>query len=205
MSKTPAVVLQTFRRDQILEAARTVITEHGYDRCSVDQIAKQAGLSRSTVYEYFGSKAEILRGCLASRREELARDLAGRVARARGLEGRLTAFFEVCLSRVDQNRQFFQAITFPLPLDEMTEGPGGGEFARVVEDFNDVVSAILDAGVESGELPQPVSPDDREALGTLIVGAMGARCQQADPPPLAASAARFARFAVRGLGSGRNA
>ena len=107
MSKTPVEVLQAYRRDQILAAAREVITERGYDRSSVDQIAKRAGLSRSTVYEYFASKAEILRGCLANRRELLAQELARRVDREVGLEPQLAAFFEVCLSRVDENRAFF--------------------------------------------------------------------------------------------------
>lgn len=194
-------MLQSFRRDQILAAAREVITENGYDRSSVDQIAKRAGLSRSTIYEYFSTKAEILRGCLANRRELLAQELSRRIDHASGVERQLTAFFEVCLSRVDENRAFFQAITFPLPLDEMTAGPGGTEFALVIKDFNDAVSRILDTGFEQGELPQ-VRGSDRDCLGTLIVGAMGARCQLHTPPPLAESAAAFARFALSGLRAG---
>jgi AcrR family transcriptional regulator len=202
MSKAPVELLQTYRRDQILSAAREVIGENGYDQSSVDQIARRAGLSRSTVYEYFSSKEEILRGCFAARRELIGEELARRIDRAAGLEQQLTAFFEICLSRVDQNREFFLAIAFPLPLDEATasEGPGGAEFALVIKDFNDAVGRILDAGFERGELQRPVSPSDRSCLGTLIVGAMGARGRLDAPPPVAESAARFASFALRGLG-----
>jgi AcrR family transcriptional regulator len=202
MSKAPAEVLQTYRRDQILEAAREVIGENGYERSSVDQIAKRAGLSRSTVYEYFSSKDEILRGSFAAHRELLAQELTRCVRDAVGIEGRLTAFFEICLSRVDENREFFLAIAFPLPLDEATaaEGPGGTEFALVIKNFNDALSRILDDGFERGELERRVSPEDRGCLGTLVVGAMGARGRQAAPPPARESAADFARFALRGLG-----
>ena len=202
MSKTPVELLQTYRRDQILNAAREVIGENGYDQSSVDQIAKHAGLSRSTVYEYFSSKQEILEGCFAARRDRIAEELGRRIDGADGLEAQLTAFFEICLSRVDQNRDFFLAIAFPLPLDEMTasEGPGGTEFARVIKDFNDTVGRILDAGYGRGELAQPVSPGDRNCLGTLIVGAMGARGRLDAPPPVGESAAHFASFALRGLG-----
>ena len=202
MSRAPAELLQAYRRDQILNAARDVIGERGYDQSSVDQIARRAGLSRSTVYEYFSSKEEILKGCFAARRERIAEDLARRIGSAAGLEEQLTAFFEICLSRVDQNREFFLAIAFPLPLDEATasEGPGGAAFAQVIKDFNDAVSRILDAGFERGELARPVSPSDRACLGTLIVGAMGARGRLDAPPPVAKSAASFASFALRGLG-----
>ena len=104
---------------------------------------------------------------------------------------------------MDENREFFLAIAFPLPLDEATaaEGPAGTEFALVIKNFNDAVNRILDDGFERGELPRPVSPGDRSCLGTLIVGAMGARCRLDAPPPVEESAAGFARFALRGLGS----
>jgi len=203
MSKAPIELLQSYRRDQILNAAREVIGESGYDKSSVDQIARRAGLSRSTVYEYFSSKEEILKGCFAARRDRIAEELALRIGGAVGLEAQLTAFFEICLSRVDQNRDFFLAIAFPLPLDEMTasEGPGGTELALLIKDFNDAVGRILDDGLERGELVRAVSPSDRDCLGTLIVGAMGARGRQDAPPPVAESAAQLASFALRGLAS----
>ena len=202
MSKAPLEILQTYRRDQILNAAREVIGENGYDRSSVDQIAKRAGLSRSTIYEYFSSKEEILQNSFAAHREELAQDLERRIDRSSPLEAQLTVFFEICLSRVDDNREFFLAIAFPLPMDEMTasEGPGGSEFALVVKDFNDVVTRILDDGVARGELQRPISPSDRNSLGTFIVGAMGARGRLDTPPSASESAAHFARFALSGLG-----
>lgn len=202
MSKGPVELLQTYRRDQILKAATEVISENGYDQSSVDQIAKCAGLSRSTVYEYFSSKEEILRGCFAAHREVLADELTRRIDRSAGLEEQLAAFFQICLSRVDQNREFFLAIAFPLPLDEAaaSEGPGGTEFAEVIKNFNTTVNRILDDGFERGELERAVGPHERSCLGTLIVGAMGARGRMQAPPPVAESAAVLARFALRGLG-----
>lgn len=202
MSKAPAEILQAYRRDQILDAAREVISENGYAQSSVDQIARRAGLSRSTVYEYFASKDEILQGCFGARREELAEELVRRIGAAAGLEEQLAAFFEICLSRVDDSREFFRAIAFPLPLVEATasEGSAGTEFARVLKDFDEAVGRILDEGFERGELPRRVRGADRDCLGTLIVGAMGARCRLDVPPPVAESAAQLAGFALRGLG-----
>ncbi len=202
MSKAPVELLQTYRRTQILDAAREVISEIGFERASVDQIARRAGLSRSTIYEYFPSKGEILKGCFGARREELAAALARRIDQATSLEGQLAAYCEVCLASVDENRVFIRAIAFPLPLYEATaeEGPGGTELALVIKTFTDQVDRILEGCLASGELKHPVGPEDRGSLGILIVGAMAARSRLDAPPPVAEAAAALARYALRGLG-----
>ncbi len=200
MSKAPTEILQAYRREQIINAAREVIGEKGYEQSSVDQIAKRAGLSRSTVYEYFSSKEEIFKGSFGAHREELAQELA-RCVQCDGLEAQLKAFFEICLSRVDENREFFSAVAFPLPLTEATaaKGPGGSEYAMVIKNFNDAVDRMLDDAFKRGELQGPVSSTDRACLGTLIVGAMGVRCRLNTLPPVKKSATNFARFALRSL------
>ena len=45
---------------QILEAATELFAKHGFDRTSVDEIAKKAGLSKGAIYWYFPSKEKIL-------------------------------------------------------------------------------------------------------------------------------------------------
>jgi AcrR family transcriptional regulator len=59
-SDNPAVGPRGQRTQQrILEAALRVLRERGYDRCSVDAIAKQAGCSRVSFYQYFSSKEQV--------------------------------------------------------------------------------------------------------------------------------------------------
>jgi AcrR family transcriptional regulator len=48
------------RRDQILEAAAKLFVAQGYENSTVDQIAKEAGLSKGSIYWYFKSKLDIL-------------------------------------------------------------------------------------------------------------------------------------------------
>lgn len=42
--------------DQVLEGARTVFMRDGYERASVDDIAREAGVSKATLYAYFPDK-----------------------------------------------------------------------------------------------------------------------------------------------------
>lgn len=48
------------RTGQILEAAMTVFSRDGYDRASVQEIAREAGVSVGTIYNYFPGKRDIL-------------------------------------------------------------------------------------------------------------------------------------------------
>jgi AcrR family transcriptional regulator len=48
------------RRDQILDAARKLFSTKGFDSTSVDEIAKEAGLSKGAIYWHFESKLQIL-------------------------------------------------------------------------------------------------------------------------------------------------
>ncbi|HEY0505506.1 MAG TPA: TetR/AcrR family transcriptional regulator [Lysobacter sp.] len=44
------------KRAAILEAAKRMFTQHGFDGASMDQIATEAGVSKLTVYSHFGDK-----------------------------------------------------------------------------------------------------------------------------------------------------
>jgi TetR/AcrR family fatty acid metabolism transcriptional regulator len=48
------------RKSQIMNAAETVFTEKGFDKTRMDDIAKETGLGKGTLYLYFKSKDELI-------------------------------------------------------------------------------------------------------------------------------------------------
>ncbi len=46
-------------RQQILETAQRLFTEHGYDATSLQMIADEMGLTKAAVYYYFRAKVDI--------------------------------------------------------------------------------------------------------------------------------------------------
>jgi AcrR family transcriptional regulator len=48
------------RKAQILKAAETVFSEKGYERATTREIAHAADVSEGTLYNYFGSKSDLL-------------------------------------------------------------------------------------------------------------------------------------------------
>ena len=57
------------RREQLLAAAREVLSQHGYERTTVSSIATRANVAQGTFYLYFPSK-EALPGALARQMHE---------------------------------------------------------------------------------------------------------------------------------------
>jgi AcrR family transcriptional regulator len=89
--------------DAILEAALTCFGRHGFRRTSLEEIAQEAGLSRTALYLHYENKEAIFRA-LATRLHERALRAAGEAARAPGpagdrvaavLEAKYGLFFDV--------------------------------------------------------------------------------------------------------------
>jgi AcrR family transcriptional regulator len=51
-------------RDQILEAARGLFADRGYDRTTIRSVAAAAGVNQGLVHHYFGSKQQLYREAL---------------------------------------------------------------------------------------------------------------------------------------------
>lgn len=49
------------KRDQVIEAARKLFHQFGFKKVSMDEIAKEAGVTKKTIYMYFNSKEELLK------------------------------------------------------------------------------------------------------------------------------------------------
>ena len=66
------------RRARIVAAARKLLAEEGYDRVTMKQVAREAGVAQGLIHYYFSGKDEILVEVLVQTSEEYA-DEAGRL------------------------------------------------------------------------------------------------------------------------------
>ena len=71
------------RQEKILDAAMTVILRHGFDRCGMQDIALESGITRAALYRYFRSKDEVLHALVSAINAE-ANDAALAESRAEG-------------------------------------------------------------------------------------------------------------------------
>ena len=64
------------RREQILDAARACVLEHGLEAVSMEMIIARSGLSTGAVYRYFKGKEEIMAAAVAASSEEIGAAVA---------------------------------------------------------------------------------------------------------------------------------
>ncbi|GHG62385.1 TetR family transcriptional regulator [Comamonas sp. JC664] len=91
------------RRQQIVAGLLKVMSERGYERASVGEIAKAAGLSPGLVHYHFSDKQEILLTLVEQLAAQARQRVEAKLARVKGADARahVDAFLEAFLATGD--------------------------------------------------------------------------------------------------------
>lgn len=106
--RTKQQVVSEFRRKEIIDAARSVFARRGFTSGIMDQIAKEAGVAKGTLYLYFRSKTEIYRAVLDHDMEAIKKETLARIDAADGLKEKIRLFILTRLENSEARREFFQ-------------------------------------------------------------------------------------------------
>ena len=118
------------RRSAILDAALTAFSQKGYHATSLDDIAREAEVSKALIYEHFASKQELHGDLIARNARELTQRVAGALSgvevesTVERLATGLEAFFAFVEERRDAWRMLFRDAADPessAVLDRMVE------------------------------------------------------------------------------------
>jgi AcrR family transcriptional regulator len=159
------------RRAGILASALAVFSERGYHPSSIDDIAREAGISKALIYEHFDSKQGLYADLLEQNANELFERLAAAVARievesgAARLATGLNAFFAFVEERRESWRILFRDVADPETAAVLT---------RILDQVTDVVADLIaqDPGVR--EVDQDAGQRDHaiRLLAQMLVGAV---------------------------------
>lgn len=101
--RTPTFT-EAARREQIVRCAITTVTELGYHRTSLAEIAKRATVAKSAIVYYFGSKDALLLHVLDHVFSALGAEVEAAVAAEQTPQARLRAYAETYLAHVAAHR-----------------------------------------------------------------------------------------------------
>jgi AcrR family transcriptional regulator len=88
------------RRQEILEAAFSVLAERGYSGASMIEIARRASASKETLYSWFGDKRGLFEELILSNAEKINETLASRVGELEGEPSKVLRSFGIELLRL---------------------------------------------------------------------------------------------------------
>ena len=107
-------------RKAILEAAVTLFGTNGYDRTSIDRLAKEAGIGKGTIYSYFRTKSEILLAFCEDELEFLHEEMRRKINKKTPLLEALVEIFLIEFRYVTNNKEFgrvfLRELVFPSDL-----------------------------------------------------------------------------------------
>ena len=158
------------RKSQILEAAQIIFAKQGFHKARIDDIAKQAGLSKGAVYWYFKSKDEIILALLHRIFEWEVLYLQNLVEEEGTIQERLQGYTDALVQGMTSMREFL-----PIMYEFYALSSRRKEIQEFLQSyfaqFRDVVATIVQQGVERKEI-KPVNETDMALLLTALTEGM---------------------------------
>ena len=140
-------------QNRIAEEAGILFSEKGINNTSMDDIAKNAGYSKATLYVYFKNKEEIV-SFLALKSMGKLRDVL--VEALEGMDNSRKAFLSMCLALVDYQKEypdFFDRTLQYIRIDvDETDNSLLYQTYKIGEEITLTIEKYLKAGIERGEL-----------------------------------------------------
>jgi AcrR family transcriptional regulator len=189
------------KRDAILGAANEQFRQYGFRKTSMDDISTRLGISRASLYSYFGNKDEIFRGVSIAIHEEALRGAESHLAdsvSARNLRARVQS------ALLARHGPFQSAVTESAHGSELFDEHGrlcGDIVADAHVRFQTMLAAALNAASRTGEIDlKGVGIAATAAAEILNLAAAGLKQQAPDLATYKNRVVAFVKVFVAGLG-----
>jgi AcrR family transcriptional regulator len=186
------------RREALLAAARQQFTRYGFRRTAMEDIAREAGVSRPALYLHFRNKEELFRSLAASLQESALADAETALKATGGIADRVRAALEAKVARM---------------IEVVHDSPHGAELldasSRLCGDLAAASEARLQrmledafrAAARAGEVDLRGAGLSAGAAAELIrLAAYGQKGPGGDPADFRRRLARLVRVFFAGLG-----
>ena len=145
---------QAKRRVEIFDASVHLFLEKGFTETSMREIAEAAGVGKSTLYDYFKSKDEILVSYFENEVQkitELAKEIA---ALDLGISEKLRKIMHMHMAYLIDNKNFYLKLT----VESQRLSMGSQEKIQANRYvYQDMLRALIEEGIQTGEF-RPVNP-----------------------------------------------
>ena len=155
------------RREQLIEIARGLFAEKGYDGTAVEDVAAHAGVSKPVVYEHFGGK-EGLYAVVVDREVTLLLSMMREALSTGSARQLLEQAATALLDFIDTRPDGFRILVRDSPI-----GSGGASFQSIIGDATTRVEGILVDEFKSRGFDAKLAP----MYAQMLVGMVGSTGQ----------------------------
>jgi len=153
------------RREQLLDVARAVLAERGYDATSIEEIAHRAGVSKPVVYEHFGGKEGIYAVVVEREMQRLLDRIISALSEGAHPRRLLEQAARAFLGFVDECTDGFRILVRDSPVASST-----GTFSSLLGDIAARVEHLLGVHFErQGYDPAAAAPYAQALVGMVAL------------------------------------
>jgi len=143
------------RREQIIKAAEEVFSKKDFLNSTISDVAKQAGVSDATIYEYFTSKEELLFSIPRENIENSKNILEDHLVYIKGASNKLRGIIYHLLSYYQENSDFAAISLMILKTNRKFMET---EIYNYLREYYQIIIKTIEEGIESGEFKKDISP-----------------------------------------------
>jgi len=147
----PAAGQDPVKRSQIIDGARRVFIDKGFEAASMNDITREAGVSKGTIYVYFANKEELFEALIEEERGTIFKNMYDVLDNADNLRETLVKFGKV-LSLKITSAKVIQAQRTVIGASDRIPELGARFYERGPKRGHDKVAAFLEAAIERGLL-----------------------------------------------------
>lgn len=163
------------RREQIIEGATRIFARKGFSRATTREVAREAGISEGTIFNYFENKDALLMAILERLNETERRAEDFEAGMATDFRGFLTEYLRQRMALMWENREVFRVL-----LSEMLVNTELRDLylRRVMEPTMRIAEENFRSRMEQGEVRETDAPLAMRSvagavLGVLVLGLLG--------------------------------
>ena len=161
------------RPAEILEAALKVFAQKGFAAARMDDIAKEAGVTKGTIYLYFENKEAVFKSLV---RETVGTTIGAVAADVQTYQGSARFLLRMVVTRMAQMLVDSEKVVLPkIVIGETTNFPWLAEFYRfeVIEPGLQLLTALIERGIAQGEFRKlPAAHVARMCVAPVLLSAI---------------------------------
>ena len=143
------------RKEQILKAAEKVFAKKGFHEATISEVAREAGLSDATIYEYFSTKEELLFSIPRETTRRGMERMKGYLKFIRGAGNKIHTIIYHYLSFYQNEPDYASVVMLVLKSNRKFLETEAYQVIR--EGFRGILS-VIEEGIDSGEFRPDTDP-----------------------------------------------
>jgi TetR/AcrR family transcriptional regulator len=150
-----------YRKQMIIEAAEKVFFSKGFEKATMDDVAKESELSKGTLYLYFKSKEEVYLQIIVKGMKILRQMFEDAVLKEPNGLCKVRAIGETYIRFNREYPHYYDALLYFGSMEINIETPEAAELKTFIEnkDVMDIFISVIKEGLEDGTLRQEIDPE----------------------------------------------